>query len=248
MPPETADPSFERAWRRRFQQFGERHDDDAGIAGWSADGLQARFRNFRRLWPGRAGGARWLDAGCGAGTYTRLLAAGQASVIGLDYSLPTLRKAAARSAPGIGWVLGDVTRLPFRPGLFDGVLCFGVFQALAGCEPAVGELASAAGAGGEVWIDGLNAWSLPHLWERIRSRVGGAPARMHYVSPGRLAGLLRKHGMRRVRLYWVPILPGRWRRWQPLVETPLARSLFRWVPGLGRLFSHAFLLHASRQT
>ena len=68
----TTPPEFEKRWRGRFEDFGAQGDDDASIAGWSSTGLDARRRNFARLWrPGRPG-ARWLDVGCGAGTYTRL--------------------------------------------------------------------------------------------------------------------------------------------------------------------------------
>lgn len=96
-----------------------------------------RFRSFRRLWVGAHRSALWLDIGCGAGTYARFLAEEGPSVIGIDYSLPTLQKARARSASGISWVTGDATRLPIREGSIDVVLCFGVLQAVAATEPVL---------------------------------------------------------------------------------------------------------------
>lgn len=42
-------------------------------------------------------GALWLDIGCGAGTYTRMLASEGLRVIGIDYSLPSLVKACKRT-------------------------------------------------------------------------------------------------------------------------------------------------------
>jgi len=37
-----------------------------------------------------------------------------AKVVGVDYSLPTILKARARSAPGVAYAVADVRRLPFR--------------------------------------------------------------------------------------------------------------------------------------
>src|SRR6185312_7623388 len=61
---------FEHSWRKRFGEFAELSDDDAGIAGWSESGLDARFRRFRRLWGERTISGCWIDAGCGAATYS----------------------------------------------------------------------------------------------------------------------------------------------------------------------------------
>src|SRR6266481_1370695 len=65
----------EAEWQGRFREFAESRDDDAGIAGWTSTGLEARLRRFLALWKPGAQGERWLDAGCGAGTYTRVLLA-----------------------------------------------------------------------------------------------------------------------------------------------------------------------------
>src|SRR5713101_1685742 len=123
--------TFESGWQRRFRNFAESKDDDAGIAGWSPNGLACRLRNFSRLWRDGDPEGAWLDAGCGAGTYCRFLAAKNLRVLGVDYSLPTLRKAERRGSQGIVWALGDVTRLPVKTGAYSGALCFGVLQALS---------------------------------------------------------------------------------------------------------------------
>jgi hypothetical protein len=39
-PPEGE--QFEVTWRSRFAEFADESDDDAGIAGWSCSGLEAR--------------------------------------------------------------------------------------------------------------------------------------------------------------------------------------------------------------
>jgi len=234
---------FEEEWRRRFGRFASRHDDDASIAGWTESSLEARLRSFERLWkPGRARDL-WLDVGCGAGTYSRLLTRRGMSVVGLDYSWPSIHKAAAR-VPGVHWIVADATRLPLKRDSFEGALCFGVVQALAGFETLLDELVAAVRPGGEIWIDALNAWCLPHLLGRINDRVRRQTVHVRYESPGRLRRAMRARGLVDVRLYWLPILPRHLRGLQGLFESRIAATVFRALPPLAVLVSHAFVLRA----
>jgi SAM-dependent methyltransferase len=246
--PETPQdgPSFEKRWRQRFQKFAENSEDDAGIAGWSPTGLEVRLRNFERLRCGRPFSGMWLDAGCGAGTYCRFLRDRGARVVGLDYSLPSLQKASQRDRSGIPWVNADVTRLPLKPAGFDGVLCFGVMQALADSRPAIAELCAAVRPGGSLYVDALNARCLPNLWDRFHRKLKKLPMHLRYERPGDLARLVRENGLEDVRCHWVPILPKRLQQWQRLVETPLVRWTLRYVPLAGTCFSHAFWVTARR--
>ena len=239
-------PTFEELWRRRFTERGRNFDDDAGIAGWTASGLGARLRHFQDVWPGDAPGALWLDAGCGAGSYTRYLADRGVRPIGLDYSLPSVQKARERSDGGIAWLVGDATRLPVAPGSVDGVMCFGVMQALAGPDKAVAELLAAARPGGQVWIDALNRNALSTLLKRARARIRGSRLPLRYDSPSSLARLLRAHGGSNVQIYWVPILPGPLQRLQPLAESAGLRWLLERLPWLASAVSHAFVVCARK--
>ena len=238
---------FEKEWRARFEKFGRQGSDDASIAGWSCTGLAARVRNFRRVWPGDRPGTLWLDVGCGAGTYARLLADRDLQVVCMDYSLPTLVKARDRCPTIREWCVADVTRLPLHSGAFDGVLCFGVTQALADSAPAVKALCDAARPGGQVWIDALNGWCLPNAAQRFVCWMLGRATRLRYESPRRLKSLVAGHGGTDITLHWVPILPERWQRFQGLVEHPLATRLLRGLPCLGALLSHAFVVSARRR-
>jgi SAM-dependent methyltransferase len=246
--PAPSRDGFNAHWRARFVRYALLHDDDAGVAGWSATGLRARFRFFAGRWsPPRAGG-RWLDVGCGAGTYTRHLSAAGQEAVGVDYSVPSLRKARARDPGHATWVAGDARALPFAGGTADGVLCFGVTQALGESGPVVRELVRLLNRDGELWIDGLNAWCLPHLWERLRRRLRGRAPHLHYESPRRLRRLVRDAGMAEVRLLWLPILPGRLQRWQGWLEHPAVVRLLHGVPGLGALVSHSVVVVATGRT
>ena len=109
---------FEARWRERFREFAELHDDDAGIAGWRGQGSPHVFGGS----PGSRGRAaprgRWLDAGCGAGTYTRLLHESGHEVVGVDYLLLTVQKAWSRDHCGAQYIVGDVNALPFAGSQF----------------------------------------------------------------------------------------------------------------------------------
>lgn len=239
-------PDLERYWRQRFIERGQAFDDDAAIAGWTAAGLDARLRNFARVWPGDAPAAHWLDAGCGAGSYTRFLHARGMQVWGIDYSLPSVLKARTRSAAAVVWLVADVRRLPLPTALADGVLCFGVMQALSDPEPAVAELLRVTRPGGQIWVDALNGYFLPTVLKRLYARWRGQALPLRYDQPARLAQTIRKSGAHEVRLYWVPILPARWHKLQRLLETTPVRTVLRYLPFVTMWLSHAFVLSARR--
>lgn len=228
---------FESGWRARFEHFGAAYRDEALVAGWSRNGLSTRISRFSAL-AGKVRGA-WLDVGCGAGTYVRKLGSlGADPVCGIDYSVPSLSLAAELAGTGM-WVAADGRRLPFGEGSWDGVICFGVTQALGESGDLVGELGRVTASGGQVWVDGLNRYGLPRLAERLLGRS----SRVRYESPRRVARILRDSGCRKVRVHWVVILPGRLSRWQPLVER---LRLHRW-PFWGRWLAHAFIVQGYKR-
>lgn len=235
-------PDFEKRWRERFEEFATLRDDDAGIAGWSSAGLEARFRNFLRVLQGPAHGQSWLDAGCGAGTYSRHLASLGLNVVGLDYCLPAAAKAKARDTGNCCWAVADVTRLPLRPGGFDGVICFGVIQALARSEPAIRELVAQVKDGGEIWVDALNGMCVANVLQRLSRWVRGKPAHLRYESPHRIKRLMNETGLDAVEIYWIPILPAPLRVFQSVAESVFVCTLLRNVPGLGVLLCHSCML------
>lgn len=243
--PETGE-SFRAGWRRRFERYGLNGADEAQVAGWTRTGLAQRLRCFRRCWRPPASGGTWLDAGCGAGTYSRLLVQHGLAVVGLDYSEPSLRRAREGQAGGIVWVLGDVTRLPLRPASLSGALCLGVTQAMPHSEEIVREAALALRPGGELWIDGLNRWCLPHLLHAAGRRLRGWPPHLRYESPWALRELLRAQGFERLRLFWMPVVPARWARLAGLLDTRAARMLLDLLGPLGAPVSHSFLLRGVR--
>jgi SAM-dependent methyltransferase len=239
--------NFEATWKRRFEGFALENDDDAGIAGWSTAGLHARLRNFLRYWRPLKPGALWLDAGCGAGTYSRVIVSANQRVVGLDYSLPSLRKARERSeTAGIEWVAGDATKLPFPAASYDGAICFGVLQALSDPGPAISELARVVRPGGQVWVDALNASCAPNLFRLALTKTRERETRLRYDAPRRLRSAFVRGGFGRVRITWVPILPSSVQALQPVLESALVRTVLDWLPWLASALSHAFVVTAER--
>jgi ubiquinone/menaquinone biosynthesis C-methylase UbiE len=238
--------TFEAAWRTRFEEFASKRDDDAGIAGWSAAGLDARVRRFTGLWRPGAPGKRWLDAGCGAGTYTRHLFEHGADVLGVDYSLPAIRKAQLRSPRQIRYAVADVRRLPFLAESFDGVLCFGVIQALNDSDAALRELGLLTRPGGELWVDALNRAFVVNAGRSLARALRRRPKHLRYESPARLRRAMVAQGFRDVTIYWMPIAPPRLPWLQRVVETAAVRAMMRVVPLFGPLISHAFIVRGTK--
>jgi SAM-dependent methyltransferase len=68
-------------------------------------------------------GALVLDAGCGAGVPVTQFLAQRHRVVGIDFSILQVRLA-SRLVPEARLACLDMTRLAFRPGVFDGVCSF----------------------------------------------------------------------------------------------------------------------------
>lgn len=241
---------FEESWRKRFEKFAAKANDDADVAGWSLTGLETRLRCFARLWEQYpySKSELWLDVGCGAGTYSRHLAHQGIEVIGIDYSLPALQKACAKGTDGcsIHWCAADATKLPVRPEIFDGALCFGVTQALSQSNEIIAQIVTCIKPEGEIWIDALNGKCLPHAWERFTRWLGKRPPHLRYESVNNLKKIMQAQQLTDIKLFWLPMLPARWSQYQHLLETAWSRWIFQHIPGIGVLFSHALILRAKR--
>lgn len=244
--PESSE-SFEAQWRERFEEFAELRDDDAGIAGWSTTGLDTRFRFFKRLWRDAAPGGRWLDVGCGAGTYSRWLAEQELAVVALDYSQPTLRKARRRLAPDIALCAGDATQLPFGDASFDGGLCFGVLQAVSDAGPVLREIARVLKPGALLYIDALNHDGLAARIAEARRLLRRRRRHLRYDTSAQLARNLEAAGFRDVVRHWLPIAPTRLTALQPLLDSAPFLAFLACVPLAGRLCSHSLVCTATRR-
>jgi 2-polyprenyl-6-hydroxyphenyl methylase/3-demethylubiquinone-9 3-methyltransferase len=111
-------------------------------------------------------GSLWLDAGCGTGRLSRLLARMGASVMGVDAATPMLDVARQEAAAeGLGdrtafQYVETVERLPFAVAQFDGVLCSSVLEYLDGPGLCLGELSRTLKPGGPLLLTAPNRRSL----------------------------------------------------------------------------------------
>jgi SAM-dependent methyltransferase len=234
---------FERQWQARFERFATRHQPDHLVSGWSMAGLRRRVAVFEGLLDaGLLGvGGRVLELGCGAGTYVRLLAKRGHSVIGLDYSLPSLRRAEAADPLLAGrYVAGNASRLPFQDRSFKAITCIGVFQALEGPEAAMSEIARVLEPAGVAVVETLNPWNFIAVSRRLSAFLRRQPTKLHYISPRAVEQSMASRGLRPVRRLSILLPPRSLPRLErALGQTWLMRALEA-VPGIGALASQAY--------
>jgi SAM-dependent methyltransferase len=247
--PQMERGAFEREWRRRFERFAQDADSPHQISGWSEPGLRRRIAAFRQLLATLAltRGRQALDLGSGAGTYVRLLAAEGHRVIGVDYSIASLRKSVLTDSIGPAHYVGaEAYALPFPDGAFDLVVVIGVFQALSEPERAIREVHRVLRPGGHLILEILNA-DAAFLWprrilERIRRRAPGVrPYRRT-----RMRHWLQACGFHPERSAPIYLPPRSLPNLESALEHPISRAAFRVIPGLSALTAAAFLI-ASRK-
>src|SRR5262245_28002258 len=115
--PDWARDYFERGYGQRW--------------GLAAPSDQVRLEtdgvwNLLRLAPA----SRVIDIGCGHGRHALALAERGADVVGLDFATALLNRArqlAVERSTRVGWVRGDMRRLPFPPACADAVVVMDAF-------------------------------------------------------------------------------------------------------------------------
>jgi SAM-dependent methyltransferase len=149
-----------------------------------AQGGLIEVEHLARYWwaSGLASGRRVLDAGCGAGYGTAMLAtAGASETIGVDVA-PHVVEAAARAHAASRFVVGDLHELPFPDGRFDLVVCFEVIEHVEGQDAAIAELDRVLAPDGMLAISSPNRGVYP----------SGNPHHRHEYVPDELEEALRR--------------------------------------------------------
>jgi ubiquinone/menaquinone biosynthesis C-methylase UbiE len=133
---------------------------------------QVRYRHAMQLVKGKA----VLDAGCGVGWGTTLLAgAGAASVVGLDIDASALVDASSRTDDA-SFVRGDLMKLPFADGRFDVIVCFEAIEHVPDPFAALDELRRVLADDGVLTISSPNPGIYP----------AGNPFHIHEFPPDEL--------------------------------------------------------------
>ena len=241
---------FEREWRTRFEKFALGHSEEHLVSGWSRQGLLRRAAAVRRLVQEHLGPTplRILDLGCGAGTYVRLLGGLGHRVVGLDYSMPSLRRARESDPERVGqYVEGEAYRLPFRANSFDAVVGVGIFQALGSAEHAVDQILRVLRPGGWMIIETLNAAEAILAPRRAWLGLRGSKDEVRAYSPRRVKRWLTAGGARPLRQVGIYLPPRRlaWLNWA--FDSRALPRLFEAVPGAPLIAAHAFLTLARKR-
>ncbi len=141
-------------------------------------------------------------------------------------------------------MLGEARALPFGDDAFDGALCFGLTQTVEASGPVMAEMGRVVRPGGEVWIDGINAWCLVNrLRERRRKRIGRAPF-LRYEEPAAFRAVAERAGLVYRGWRWLPLAPEGWGWLQGPLDSSAMAALLRKAPWLGRAVSYSFILRA----
>ena len=133
---------------------------------------------------------QWIDAGCGTGRLSRVLAGQGADVVGVDAAeeMLVIGRQLAESS-GVGNRLrfqhvNDVMQLPFPAGGFDGILCSSVLEYLSDPLGCLREFARVLRSGGTLIISIPNRDSIlrrAHSVEYRLTRLLGHPGRPAYM-------------------------------------------------------------------
>lgn len=162
---------------------------DRLAAGWSARYRRGGFARRRRfleveVLESLPIAGTWLDAGCGAGDFTRWLAAHGAQACGLDAS-GAMIAAARRSEPSIAFDQGLVESLTDEAA-YDGALCLSVLEYLDDPDRALSRLAAALKPGGRLVISAPRRLSLVRAAQRSARALLGRGV-FAYLASSRVA-------------------------------------------------------------
>jgi SAM-dependent methyltransferase len=104
-----------------------------------------------------AGHGSYLDAGCGTCVFTApVYERASRPLVLVDLSLGMLHRAAEKvTGEQAAFVQADLVRLPFAPGKFETVACFGVLHVLDDPEAVLGELHGQLAPGGRLFASML---------------------------------------------------------------------------------------------
>jgi 2-polyprenyl-3-methyl-5-hydroxy-6-metoxy-1,4-benzoquinol methylase len=174
-PPPTISTDTERAALGAAEPFVPRVHREHGVSperraryGWAAE---------------LAAGRSVLDAGCGAGWGTSLLATRAARAVGVDVAPPLIAAAQRDHGVGAEFSASDLRNLPFGDGAFDVVVCFETIERVPEPDRALGELRRVLKQDGLLLISAVNRGVYPP----------GNPLHLHEMTSGELATAVGRH-------------------------------------------------------
>lgn len=170
-----------KRWRRTQFDTASRQTSDLMFA--ASTGRRA----------GELAGKVVLDAGCGAGRYTDVVARAGGEIIGVDLSLAVeVAQENLGQRPNCHFIQADILRLPFRPDTFDFIYSIGVLDHTPSTRASFLALLRSLKPSGEVTIWVNPRQRLTEVFRYFPDRVNEVLARdVNYRIPVRWQKYLR---------------------------------------------------------
>ena len=149
-------------------------------------------------------GEQVLDAGCGTGLFTLDLLAAGSRVVGLELSLPMLRRAGKKAAGCPFYaVQGNLGQLPFADRSFDKTVSVTAIEFIEDARAGVAELFRVTRPGGLVVVASLNSLSPWATRRKAAAKEGHAIFQhAHFRSPTEMADLAPVPAMVRTAIHF----------------------------------------------
>jgi SAM-dependent methyltransferase len=167
------DSGYNRSFALQWNRFKTNQID-------TVNGTQLSRRRFAETgWAlSSLEGKRVLEAGCGAGRFTRIMAEAGARLIALDYSAAVdACRENNRHFPNVAFLQCDIFDLPLRAGSFDYVFCHGVLQHTPDPKGAFMALSRLVRPGGRISVDVyrkdwlIRPWKSKYIWRPLTTRM-----------------------------------------------------------------------------
>ncbi|MDQ6711923.1 MAG: class I SAM-dependent methyltransferase [Candidatus Dormibacteraeota bacterium] len=170
-------------------------------SGQSFDGFATDYDRFASLEPAGlrdwlvtqlpARGRRVLDAGCGSGRHTRVLAERFDHVVGVDISAPLIAIARDRPGPNVRYIVGDLMTFSDAHG-FDLVFSSTTLHHVPDLDAALLRLRDLVMTGGvAILIDNVASRATPPRWVHVLGAVRNVLPDVARLGVRRAAWLLR---------------------------------------------------------
>jgi uncharacterized protein YbaR (Trm112 family)/ubiquinone/menaquinone biosynthesis C-methylase UbiE len=144
-------------------------------------------------WSAASMSGQWtLDLGCGAGRFAEVAHSTGARLVAVDYSSAVdACRANFGPDPRLDVVQADVYHLPFRPGTFQFVYCFGVLQHTPDVHRSFTALTKLVARGGRIAVDLYPRIPLNILWPKywLRPLTKRLPSERLFRLVSRMVGL-----------------------------------------------------------
>ena len=190
-----------------------------------------------------------LDLGCGTGKQTILLTGRRGPVVGIDISDQMIEAARRRcdGRPNVGFVTGDITKLPFEDGCAQTIVAYGdvIGHNFTAVDLVLREMVRVCAPRGLISFEVDSKWCpdllyLPkELWQAMTTRGGHLrewkEMQFKTFTWPELTRLLRAHTLRPVEVRSMNILTMLFPPsllFRPMEEAPRFNTLFRRVMAL----------------